>query len=72
MIFTHLQGISVTPLGGNECISLYGNSTLAKRMVSHSNSFPFYTMYGTLACFSSRCFLVAASVLSRASIIPLH
>ena len=36
------------------------------------NSSPCYTMYGTLACFSSRCFLVAASELSRASIIPLH
>ncbi len=77
MIFTHFQGVSVTPLGGNECISLYGNSmpqfiALAKQMVSHSNSSPCYTMYGTLACFSSRCFFVAASVLSRASIIPLH
>ena len=26
IIFTHFQGISVTPLGRNECISLYGNS----------------------------------------------
>ena len=75
MIFTHFKALVSHPLVGMNVLASMEITCIYRASQADGFSLKFFSLLHNvwyLICFSSRCFLVAASILSRASIMPLH
>ena len=75
MIFTHFKALVSHPLVGMNVLASMEIACIYRASQADGFSLKFFSLLHNvwyLTCFSSRCFLVAASILSRASIMPLH